>query len=72
MPVISETSQADWHLILVILNLEHFHAMFSEAVNTGMVARRARQEIVQVLCTYITAHTIHLTCAGSISMVRCE
>ena len=53
------TSQAEWHLNFVIPELRTFSQFVTEAVNTGVVTARARREIVQVLRTYITAHTVY-------------
>ena len=53
------TSQAEWHLNFVISELRTFSQFVTEAVSTGVVTARARREIVQVLHTYITAHTVY-------------
>jgi len=58
---VNETSPAQWHLNFVIPELKMFSHYVSEAVNTGVVTARARQEIVQVLHTYITAHIVNPT-----------
>ena len=62
MPVsVTETSPAEWHLSFVIPELRTISCHVAEAISTGVVTSRARQEIAQVLYTYITAHMLYPT-----------
>lgn len=57
-----ETSEpTEWHLQFTIPELKSFSQHVKNAVDTGIVTARARREIVQVLHTYITAHTVYPT-----------
>ena len=47
-----------WHLNFRIPELQTFSSFVRDAVKTGVVSSRARREIVQVLRTYVIAHTI--------------
>ena len=52
-------TQSDWHVTFAILDLQTFSDHVREAVSTGIVTGRVRREIIQVLRTYITAHTVY-------------
>ena len=52
------TNDPQWHLTFKIPELLTFSSFVWDAVKTGVVSARARREIIQVLRTYITAHTI--------------
>ena len=54
----SSVSDPQWHLSFKIPELQTFSTFVRDAVRTGVVSARARREIVQVLRTYVTAHTI--------------
>ena len=54
-----DTAKKDWHLEFNIPELSTFSDHVKEAVRTGVVTARARREIVQVLRTYVTAHTLY-------------
>lgn len=58
---VTETSQAEWHLNFVIPEIRTFSQFVTEAVDTGIVTARARREVIQVLRTYMTAHTVYPT-----------
>lgn len=49
----------NWHLEFEIPDLSNFSGIVKEAVSTGVVTGQARREIIQVLRTYMTKHTIH-------------
>jgi len=51
----------DWHINFTIPELSTFSHHVQNAITTGIVTGRARREIVQVLRTYITAHTSYPT-----------
>jgi len=53
-----ETSTSEWHTSFLIPELQTFSHHVKDAIATGIIPGRARREIVQVLRTYITAHTI--------------
>lgn len=57
----SSVSDPQWHLSFKIPELKTFSSFVRDAVKTGVVSARARCEIVQVLRTYVTAHTIKPT-----------
>ena len=52
---------SDWHLQFAIPQLKSFSQHVKNAVDTGIVTGRARREIIQVLRTYMTAHTVYPT-----------
>ena len=54
-------AQSEWHLSFFIPELRTFSYHVKKAVATGVVSSRARREIIQVLRTYITAHTVKPT-----------
>lgn len=56
-----DTSSSEWHLGFSIPELRSFSQHVKDAVATGIVTGRARREIVQVLRTYMTAHTVYPT-----------
>ena len=61
-PETLETSEpTDWHLQFAIPELKSFSQHVKSAVDTGIVTGRARREIIQVLRTYMTAHTVYPT-----------
>ena len=45
----------------LIPELNTFSHHVQNAITTGIVTGKARREIIQVLCTYMTAHTIYPT-----------
>ena len=51
-------NQRDWHLQFSIPELSTFSDHVKEAISSGLTTYRARREIIQVLRTYITAHTL--------------
>lgn len=51
-------TSSEWHISFVIPELRTFSQHVKDAVTSGIVPGRARREIVQVLRTYMTAHTI--------------
>ena len=51
----------EWHLQFEIPELKSFSQHVRNAVDSGIVTGRARREIVQVLRTYMTAHTVYPT-----------
>lgn len=57
----SSTVQSTWHLQFNIPELATFSGAVKNAVKTGVVTSIARREIIQVLRTYITQHTIRPT-----------
>lgn len=54
----SDSASTNWHLHFKIPDLNSFSGCVQQAVSTGVVTGKARREVVQVLRTYITAHTI--------------
>ena len=50
----------EWHVSFVIPELEVFSTQVLNAINTGVVTASARREIVQILRTYVLAHTKNL------------
>jgi len=57
-PRVEPPSKKDWHIQFVIPELYTFSDHVKEAISTGLITGRARREIIQVLRTYITAHTL--------------
>lgn len=57
----SDDNSSDWHILFSIPELRSFSQHVKDAVNSGVVTGRARREIIQVLRTYMTAHTIYPT-----------
>lgn len=55
------TPNPDWHLTFAIPDLKTFSISVHDAVRTGVVEGRARREIIQVLRTYMIAHTLQPT-----------
>jgi len=53
-------SSSNWHLMFAIPELTCFSDAVKEAVRIGVITSKARREIIQVLRTYITAHTFYL------------
>ena len=53
------TTSTDWHLSFSIPDMESFSKSVRVAVTTGVITDRARKEIIQVLRTYITKHTVY-------------
>ena len=51
----------EWHLQFAIPQLRSFSQHVKNAVDTGIITGRARREIIQVLRTYMTAHTLYPT-----------
>ena len=47
----------EWHVGFAIPELEVFSTQVLNAINTGVVTASARREIVQILRTYVLAHT---------------
>ena len=47
----------EWHVSFVIPELEVFSTQVLNAINTGVVTASGRREIVQILRTYVLAHT---------------
>lgn len=58
---IANAATDDWHFKFSIPELRSFSHHVKDAVTTGVITARARKEIIQVLRTYITAHTIRPT-----------
>lgn len=57
-----ETSEpTEWHLQFAIPELKSFSQHVKSAVDTDIVTGRARREIIQVLRTYMTTHTVYPT-----------
>jgi len=56
----TETS-SKWHVEFVIPELRTFSHNVKDFITTGIVTGRARREIIQVLHTHMTAHTIYPT-----------
>ena len=54
-----ETCTSEWHIDFKIPELNTFSHHVRDAVTTSFVTGRARREIMQVLCTYMTAHIIY-------------
>ena len=50
---------SEWHVEFLIPELNTFSHHVRNAINTGIVTGKARREIIQVLRTYMTAHTIY-------------
>lgn len=57
----ADNPNPDWHLNFAIPDLRTFSASVRDAVRTGVIEGRARREIIQVLRTYVTAHTVNPT-----------
>ena len=55
------TGTSEWHTEFLIPELATFSHHVRDAVTTGIVTGRARKEIIQVVRTYMTAHTIYPT-----------
>lgn len=55
------TPNPDWHLTFAIPDLNTFSLSVHDAVRTNVVEGRARREIIQVLRTYMIAHTLEPT-----------
>ena len=53
-----EISSSEWHISFLIPELQIFSHHVKDAIATGIIPGRARREIIQVLRTYMTAHTI--------------
>ena len=53
----SPSANKEWHIGFLIPDLDVFSAQVLQAINTGVVTSSARREIVQVLRTYVLAHT---------------
>lgn len=51
------SSNQEWHVGFVIPELDVFSTNVLKAINTGVVTGSARREIVQILRTYVLAHT---------------
>lgn len=49
---------SEWHVDFVIPNFHTFSSHVKEATDTGIITGIARREIIQVLRTYISVHTI--------------
>lgn len=47
----------EWHVGFIIPDLDVFSTQVQQAISTGVVTGSARREIVQVLRTYVLAHT---------------
>ena len=47
----------EWHVNFVIPDLGGFSTHVLNAINTGVVTAGARREIVQIVRTYVLAHT---------------
>ena len=60
-PGIANAATDDWHIRFTTPDLRSFSHHVKDAVTTGVITARARKEIIQVLRTYITAHTIRPT-----------
>ena len=50
----------EWHVSFAIPELDVFSTHVLNAINTGVVTGSARREIVQILRTYVLAHTCNL------------
>lgn len=51
------SADQEWHVSFIIPELDVFSAHVLQAINTCVVTASARREIVQVLRTYVLAHT---------------
>ena len=59
-PQILESSEpTDWHLQFAISELKSFSQHVKSVVDTSIAIGRARRETIQVLRTYMTAHTVY-------------
>ena len=54
----SSNSNAEWHTSFTTPEFKNFLHFVQRAVATGLVTGRARREIVLVLRTFISAHTM--------------
>lgn len=59
--ILEPSEPTEWHLQFDILELKSFSQHVINAIDSGIVTGKARREIVQVLRTYITAHTVYPT-----------
>ena len=57
-PSNTEICSSEWHINFLIPELRTFSQHVKDAVATGIIPGRVRRVMVQVLCTYMTAHTI--------------
>ena len=57
----TDNPDPEWHLNFLTPHLRVFSASVHDAVKTGVIEGRARREIIHVLRTYVTAHTIQPT-----------
>ena len=53
-----EIATSEWHINFLIPELQTLSQHVKDAVATGIIPGRERREIIQVLRTYMTAHTI--------------
>ena len=51
------SANQEWHVSFVIPELDVFPTHVLQAINTGVVTGSARREIVQIIRTYVLAHT---------------
>lgn len=51
------SANQEWHVSFVIPELDVFSTHVLQAINTGVVTGSARREIVQIIRTYVLAHT---------------
>ena len=56
---LENSEPTDWQLQFAIPELKSFSQHVKSAVDTGIATGRARREIIQVLRTYMTAHTVY-------------
>lgn len=58
-----------WHEVFEVPAPETFSASVQSGIKKGVISSKARREIVQVLRTFVTAHTVYPTSEEYVAVV---